>query len=133
MIRTLEVVVKRGLGSDRLYRDYLLLKIERNIFKFSPEQYSRLIRALADKQYVEDTVFWNQYVFKYVHEDQRKEARKFTEDEARKVWDAYIFLKLKCPSLDVKEHLSKVEEFLPKEDYSSQQDDPTINEEPLLA
>ena len=35
LIRTLEVVVKRGLGSDRLYRDYLLLKIERNIPKLS--------------------------------------------------------------------------------------------------
>lgn len=31
LIRCLEVVVKRGLGSERLYRDHLLLKIERNI------------------------------------------------------------------------------------------------------
>ena len=35
LIRTLEVVVKRGLGSERLFRDYLLLKIERNVMKFS--------------------------------------------------------------------------------------------------
>jgi len=37
LIRTLEVSVKRGLGSDRLYRDYLLLKIERTVMKFSVE------------------------------------------------------------------------------------------------
>ena len=35
LVRVLEVIVRRGLGSDRLYRDYLLLKIERNIIKFS--------------------------------------------------------------------------------------------------
>ena len=49
LVRVLEVIVKRGLGSERLYRDYLLLKIERNIMKFSVAQYCRIIRALADK------------------------------------------------------------------------------------
>lgn len=35
MVRCLEVLVRRGLGAERLFRDYLLLQIERNIFKFS--------------------------------------------------------------------------------------------------
>jgi hypothetical protein len=114
LVRVLEVVVKRGLGSERLYRDYLLLKIERNITKFSVEQYCRIIRALADKQYVEDNVFWNEYVFKFMRTnptDKRKEAkdRTFSDGEARKLWDALIYLKLKCPSLDVKDHIAYVE------------------------
>jgi hypothetical protein len=33
LIRVLEVCVKRGVGSDRLFRDYLLLRIERNVMK----------------------------------------------------------------------------------------------------
>lgn len=37
MTRTLEVLVKRDLGSERLFRDYLLLKIERNMPKFSAD------------------------------------------------------------------------------------------------
>lgn len=114
LVRVLEVVVKRGLGSERLYRDYLLLKIERNIIKFSVDQYCRIIRSLADKQYVEDNVFWNEYVFKFMRTnptDKRKEAkdRTFTDGEARKLWDALIYLKLKCPSLDVKDHIAYVE------------------------
>jgi hypothetical protein len=67
LIRVLEVLVKRGLGSERLFRDHLLLKIERNILNFSVSHYSRLLRALADKQYVEDTVFWNQFIFQYLY------------------------------------------------------------------
>ena len=35
LVRTLEVIVKRDLGSERLYRDYLLLKIERNMPRFN--------------------------------------------------------------------------------------------------
>jgi len=66
LVRTLEVAVKRGIGSDRLFRDYLLLKLERNVMKLTVEQYCRMIRALADKQYVEDQVFWNEYVFKFI-------------------------------------------------------------------
>lgn len=33
--RVLEILVKRGLGSERIYRDYLLLTVEKNIMKFS--------------------------------------------------------------------------------------------------
>lgn len=116
------MTVKRGLGSDRMYRDYLLLKIERNIMKFSIPQYCRLIRALADKQYVEDNVFWNEYVFKFIHGEQADKNKKggaiqrtFTDDEARRLWDALIYLKLKCPSLDLKEHIGHVEKFMKQE------------------
>lgn len=117
LVRVLEVCVKRNLGSERLYRDYLLLKIERNILNFSVDQYYRIIRALADKQYVEDNVFWNEYIFKYIRtnpNDKRKDApeRTFTDGEARKLWDALIYLKLKCPSLDVKDHIAHVEKFM---------------------
>jgi hypothetical protein len=48
-VRSLEVLVKRNLGSERLYRDYLLLKIEKIVLKFDVNQYRRLILALADK------------------------------------------------------------------------------------
>ncbi len=74
------------------------------------------MRALADKNYVEDTVFWNQYIFKYIYEDEQKNNRSFTEAEARNLWDSLIYLKLKCPSLDVQEHIARVENFLPRED-----------------
>ena len=79
LIRVLEVLVKRGLGAERLFRDYLLLKIEKNILKLSPSQYNRLVRALADKQYVEDQIFWSDHVFNYVNETAEKEQRIFTE------------------------------------------------------
>lgn len=65
---------------------------------------------------MDDLIFWNQFVFKYVHEDARKEPKVFTEGQARSIWDSLIYLKLKCPTLDIKEHISKVESFIPKED-----------------
>lgn len=130
MIRCLEVLVKRGLGSETLFRDHLLLKIERNIYKFNVNQYARLLRALADKQYVEDLVFWNQYVFRYIHETGRKdEVKTFTEEEARLLWDALIYLKLKCPTLDIKEHITKVESFMPREEEPLLEDQTETPEE----
>lgn len=120
LIRSLEVVVKKGLGSERLFRDHLLLKIERNIHKFNVDQYTRLVKSLADKQYIEDSVLWNEYIFKYIYENDKKQDKSLTEDQARKIWDAYIYLKLKCPSLDVREHIARVETFMPKEDAVAQ-------------
>ena len=125
LIRTLEVVVKRDVGSDRLYRDYLLLKIEKNMMKLNISQFTRLVRALADKQYVEDSVFWNEYVFKFIHDKpgpdskSNKNNRTFEDAEARKLWDALIYLKLKCPSLDVKDHLNYVEKYMQPETYAA--------------
>jgi hypothetical protein len=126
LIRTLEVCVKRNIGSDRMYRDFLLLKIEKNMGKLSVDQYVRMMRALADKQYVEDNVFWNEYAFRYIHisaeksiSGQKDVPRTFTEDEARKLWDALIYLKLKCPSLDVKSHINYVETFMKYEQSGS--------------
>ena len=84
-----------------------------------------MIRALADKQYVEDQVFWNEYVFKFIHNTPgadaktSKDTRTFTDEESRKLWDALIYLKLKCPSLDVKDHLNYVEKFMQAETYAA--------------
>ncbi len=50
-MRVLEVLVKRGLGSERLFRDHLLLRLEKHnkISQLSVDQYKRMIIALADK------------------------------------------------------------------------------------
>lgn len=57
-------------------------------------------------------------MFKYVHENDRKAPRLLTVEEARTIWDSLIYLKLKCPNLDIKDHISKVESFIPKEDVA---------------
>lgn len=117
LVRSLEVLVRRNIGSEGLFRDYLLLRLERIIYKFTVDQYRRIVLALADKQYVEDHVLWSQYIYKYVFEVNRQGApRSFTEDEAKKIWDAYFYLKLKCPTLDCSDVVERLESFLPKGD-----------------
>ena len=98
-MNVLEVLVKRNLGSERLFLSYIYLRFERNVFKLSVNNYCRTVRAIADKQFVEDPVFWHDYMFKYVnHGKTGKEGeRKFTPVEAKEVWEAIIYLKLRCP------------------------------------
>ena len=57
-VRTLEVLVKRQLGGQRLFDHYIYLKIERNVLRFTTDEYCRTVRALADKHFVNDSVFW---------------------------------------------------------------------------
>ena len=109
-------MVKREIGSERLLRDYLLLKVEKKVFQLTIDQYRRLIVALADRQYIDDSALWKEYLFKYLYETQTKGVeRTFTNDEARRLWDAYIYLKLKCPTLDVRDAIARIESFLPKQ------------------
>lgn len=84
VIRTLEVITKRGLGSQRLFDHYILFMVERHILKYSVPLYSRLVRVMADRQFVEDYVFWDKYAFKYIYTDPRRpEGRQFTHAEAK--------------------------------------------------
>ena len=94
LISTLEVLVKKNMGGERLFNHYIYMKIERNVLKFTPSQYCRTVRALADKQFVEDQVFWEDYVFKYVSHDKsgREGMRKFDYYQAKQVWDSLVYL-----------------------------------------
>lgn len=106
VIRTLEVCVKRNLGSDRLFDHYILHSIEKNVLRYSVDLYSRMVRALADKGFVEDFVFWDKFAFRYVYDDPKVgRDRTFTHDEAKMLWDSFVYLKLKCPQIDIKEPL----------------------------
>ena len=114
LVRTLEVLVARNLGGQRLFDHYIYMKIERNVLKFNIDLYCRTVRALADKQFVEDQVFWEDYVFKYATHDRNgnEGKRVFTFDEAKKVWDSLVYLKLRCPTIDLKDTLKNVEVWL---------------------
>lgn len=114
LLQTLEVLVKRDLGSDRLFLHYLYLRIERRVCLFNEDQYCRLIRTLADKGYQEDSEFWQGYVFKYLYEKHKPkgEPREFTSEKARKIWDSIVFLKIKCPQIEVTEVLRHLERFM---------------------
>ena len=72
-----------------------------------------MIRVMADRQFVEDFVFWDKYAFKYVFTDPRRpEGRVFTHEEAKELWDSFVYLKLKCPSLDIRDVLNQLERFI---------------------
>jgi hypothetical protein len=115
LLKTLEVLVKRNLGSERLFLHYIYMRIERNDLKFSTEEYVRTIRALADKGYSEDRQFWEEFMFKYCFEKAKPKGaeRFFTPSEAKEVWDTLMYLQLKCPDLQMETTLKQVEKFMP--------------------
>jgi hypothetical protein len=101
--------------------------IERHITNYSVDLYCRLIKALAEREFFEDPVFWDQFAFKYVFYDPRTKGDKvFSPRQAKKLWDTYILLKLRFEALDVSEVLSYVEQFMAPE--SSFEVDPALEE-----
>lgn len=89
----------KNLGGTRLFNHYIYMKLERNVLKFDTTLYCRTVRALADKHYVEDSVFWDDYMFKYTTHDANghEGKRVFTFNQAKQVWDSLVYLKLRCP------------------------------------
>ena len=54
-------------------------------------------------------------MFKYVYKVSKPVGweREFSPEEAKRVWDTLIYLKLKCPQVDLKDTLSQVEKYMP--------------------
>ena len=106
-------MVKRNIGSQRLFDHYLLFMIERHIMKYTLEEYTRMIRAMADKGFVEDFVFWDKYVKRYIFWDPKLDGEKeFSSVQAKRLWDTFVYLKLKCPMIEIKDVLSQLEKFI---------------------
>jgi len=63
IIRSLEVMVKRNIGSDRLFEHYVLFMVEKHVLRYSVELYSRLVRVLGEKGFASDFVFWDKFAF----------------------------------------------------------------------
>ena len=49
LINVVEVLVRRNLGSERLFLNYIYLQIERRVLKYPVDLYCRMVRAIADK------------------------------------------------------------------------------------
>lgn len=106
-------MTSRNLGSQRLFDHYVLFMIEKYVLRYKVPIYSRMIRVMADRQFVEDYVFWDKYAFKYVYTDPKKpEGREFTHEEAKILWDSFVYLKLKCPTIDIRDVLMQLERFI---------------------
>ena len=87
--------------------------VEKHVLRYSVPLYSRLVRVMADRQFVEDYVFWDKYAFKYVFVDPRRpEGREFSHAEAKQLWDSFVYLKLKCPTIDIRDVLTQLEKFI---------------------
>ena len=116
LVQVLEVLVRRELGADRLFLNYIYLKTERNVLQLSVDQYCRTVRALADKGFTEDSVFWHDFMFKYASEKGKPKGaiREFTPVDAKQVWDTLVYLKLRNPEIDLRNTLQQVERWMPQ-------------------
>jgi hypothetical protein len=70
---------------------------------------------LADKGYSEDSTFWHDFMFKFIYVKQKPKGapRSFEPFEAKKVWESLIYLKLKCPDVELLNTLKHLEQFMP--------------------
>ena len=53
-------------------------------------------------------------MFKYLtHNKNGQEGkRELTFNQAKKIWDSLVYLKIRCPTIDLKDSLKNVEKFL---------------------
>lgn len=67
-------MTKRNIGSERLFDHYVLSMIEKHVVKYDVSLYSRMLRAMADRGFVEDYIFWDKFAFRYIFIDPRNDG-----------------------------------------------------------
>ena len=108
LVRVCEVWSQRNLGDKRLYKEFLFFYIEKNIKGLNIDQYVRILRVLGDRRYTDDLIFWNDFVFPKIY------LKALNQKEAKKIWDALIALKVKCPELNWSIPIEYIESLLKK-------------------
>ena len=85
VVRCLEVMTKKNIGSQRLFDHYILMMVEKHLMQYSVDLYARMVQVMADRGFVEDYVFWDKYAFRYVFEDPKAlgNIRHFSHEEAK--------------------------------------------------
>ena len=107
-------MTKKNIGSERLFDHYILMMIEKSVLSYKVGHYCRMVQTMADRGFVDDFIFWDKYAFRYVFEDPKAVGgkRQLHPSEAKRIWDSYVYLRIKCPTLDVKQVLQQLEKFM---------------------
>jgi hypothetical protein len=108
LIRVCEGCSQRNLGDQSLYKEYLFFYIERRVKNFTIDQFVRILKVLGDRQYTEDSIFWNDYMFPRIYKS------PLNQNDATLVWDSLLALQVKCPELNLAIPLNYVESLLKK-------------------
>ncbi len=108
MIEVLEICCDNNLQAERLINYFLIPKIEKNLHKFSFDDYISLLKVLAKMHYQEDPVFWSDFVLPCIFNFE------MTYQEAKLLWETYLSVKINCPSLDIAKYFILIENILSK-------------------
>eukprot|EP00344_Euplotes_crassus_P009099 CAMPEP_0197003280 /NCGR_PEP_ID=MMETSP1380-20130617/7593_1 /TAXON_ID=5936 /ORGANISM="Euplotes crassus, Strain CT5" /LENGTH=325 /DNA_ID=CAMNT_0042421737 /DNA_START=362 /DNA_END=1337 /DNA_ORIENTATION=+ len=108
LTRLAEVCVQRELGDDRFYKEFLFFYVEKKIKMFSIDNYCRILRVLGTKQYTDDIIFWNSFIFPRIY------LFPLNKSDAHQVWESLVALKMKCQDLDCTIPINYIESLLKK-------------------
>lgn len=114
LIRCYEICIEKNLGSERLFYEYIYFYIEKRVHKFDLSLYLRALRLLGDtnpggaNMVMDDPIFWADYMFPFIYE------RPFNQEEAQKVWNGLIRLKLSNPVINTSHPIQYIEFCLKK-------------------
>lgn len=108
MINILEICHENNLQADRLINYFIIPKIEKTVHKFTYENYLELLKVLAKMKYQEDPIFWSDYVMPCIFNFD------LTFNEAKRLWENYLNIKINCPSLELAKYFILIEDILKK-------------------
>ena len=114
LLRVFEVMVKRHLGSERLFLNYIYPQLERKVLSYDGREYIRLLRSLTQKGFQDDKVFWNDFIFDYLRPDKDGNPKgRFKQEHAKVIYGLLEKIKTQLSNVDVAEAMEHVAKYLP--------------------
>ncbi len=110
IIEIIEICTDNNLQAERLINYFLIPKIEKTVANFSFVNYILLLKVLAKMKYQDDPIFWSDHILPCIFN------YDLTFNEAKELWEAYLSVKINCPSLDIAKYFILIENILNKFD-----------------
>ena len=65
----------------------------------------------------------------YISEDSKGQPRELSNKQAHRLWDSFVYLRLKCPTLDVVDAMAKLETYMTHTEDAKPVHEPTSEEQ----
>ena len=108
MVDIIEICHDNNLQAERLINYFLLPKIEKTVENFNFSNYIALLKVMAKVKYQEDPVFWSDFVLPCIFN------YELSYEDSKSLWEAYLNVKINCPSLDLAKYFILIENVLNK-------------------
>lgn len=106
LITFIKICLNQDIKNERLFKYFIYPKIESRGEAFNFEHYIEILKILAELEFQDDLVFWNQHILPATFRFQ------YSYEQAQMLWESFVKLRVSVPNVDIGKYVLLIENII---------------------